>query len=73
MIFFKSIIIILIHYFFVHFLLYEKNLKNDFNQKIFINSITSIFIIVTFTYILNSLNFFILRFVFWNYFLFIEK
>jgi hypothetical protein len=58
MIFFKSIIIILIHYFFIHFLLYEKNIKNNFNQKIFINSITSIFIIVTLIYIFNSLNFF---------------
>ena len=73
MIFFKSIIIILIHYFFVHFLLYEKNLKNDFNQKIFINSITSIFIIVTFTYILNSLNFFYFAICFFGIIFFLFK
>ena len=58
MIFFKSIIIILIHYFFVHFLFYEKNLRNNFNQIIFINSITSMLIIVALIYIFNSLNYF---------------
>jgi len=60
MIFFKSIFIIFIHYFFIHSIFKKKFEKYNFSQNIYINSILILFIITSLVYILNGLNFYYL-------------
>ena len=57
MIYLKSIFIILTHYFFIHFLFHSKLIKNNFDQKIFINSLSVLFVIIFFVFVTNSLNY----------------